>query len=52
MEEEKRKMIEAKFRKLLMFENQAEVKKPTPKPKFKGVRVIRRRKGSPDLQIA
>ncbi len=52
MEEEKRKMIEAKFRKMLKFANQAEEKTPPIKTKAKGVRVIRRRKGSPDLQIA
>ncbi len=52
MEEEKRKKIEAEFRKLLMFANQAEEKNPPVKRKSKGVRVIRRRKGSPDLQIA
>jgi hypothetical protein len=52
MEEEKRKKIEAEFQKLLKYANRAEEKNPPPKPISKGVRVIRRRKGSPDLQIA
>jgi hypothetical protein len=51
MDEEKRKKIEAEFQKLLMFENQAEEKKPSIKTIAKGVRVIRRRKGTPDLHI-
>lgn len=52
MEEKKRKMIEDKLR--LMFEqaNRTERESRPARIVSGGVRVIRRRKGKPDLQIA
>ena len=52
MEAKKRDQIEQKLR--LMFEqaNRTEREVRPAKKMFAGVRVIRRRKGSPDLQIA
>ncbi|MBT3311101.1 MAG: hypothetical protein HN737_12090 [Desulfobacterales bacterium] len=51
MEENKRKKIEDKLRAMLMHENQPQDEKHQTGNKFSGVKVIRRRKGSPDLQI-
>lgn len=52
MEEAKRKQIEAKLNELLAQSAQAKEKKAPAKSTLSGVRVIRRRKGKPDLHIA
>lgn len=52
MEEEKRKKIEAKLRHMLMLADQSrEENRPAAESKPPGIRVIRRRKGEPDMQI-
>ena len=51
MEEEKKKQIEAKLRRLIALGNTPE-EQPRSTLTKSGTRVIRRRKGSPDLQIA
>jgi hypothetical protein len=52
MDQEKIKEIEAKLHQLLSQDDQNRDKKPTVKSIISGVRVIRRRKGKPDLHIA
>lgn len=52
MEAEKLKKIEAKLRKIIENESQSTKPSPTYDVKIPKVKVIRRRKGSPDLQIA
>ena len=51
MEKDKRKKIEDKLREMLTLENQPKNEKRPSGNKLSGVRVIRRRKGAPDLQI-
>jgi hypothetical protein len=52
MDEYKKKQLEAKLRQMFLNASQTpEENRPTPcKPS--GIRVIRRRKGEPDMQIA
>ncbi len=52
MDEAKKKQLEAKLRQMFLKASQPEDEgRPTPcKPR--GIRVIRRRKGEPDTQIA
>ena len=52
MDESKKKQLEAKLRQMFLIASQTpEESRPTPcKPR--GIRVIRRRKGEPDMQIA
>ncbi len=52
MEKNKRKKIEEKLRQMLTLANQTIDKNGLEKEKPRSVRVIRRRKGSPDMQIA
>ncbi len=51
MEENKRKRIEAQLREMFATEDQSKNDSQPAKEKLCGVRVIRRRKGSPDRQI-
>ncbi len=51
MEEEKRKQIEAKLYQLFAETNQDKGAKPPVKHSSGGARLIRRRKGKPDLHI-
>jgi hypothetical protein len=52
MDEAKKQQLEAKLRQMLLSASQAQkVERPTPS-KLQGTRVIRRRKGEPDMQIA
>lgn len=52
MEESKRKEIEEKLRKMLMSEDKTQHKNEQIWNSLSGARVIRRRKGSPDVAIA
>jgi len=52
MEVAKRKEIENKLYQLLRQTDQTVNEKPPAKPSPPGVRVIRRRKGKPDLHIS
>ncbi len=52
MEQDKRKKIEEKLRQMLAIENQSKDEKGLATIRHRGVRVIRRRKGAPDMQIA
>ena len=52
MEEAKRKKIEAKLYQLLAQNEQTLNEKSPTKSTYRGARVIRRRKGKPDLHIA
>ena len=52
MEAKKREKIEQKLRLLFEQANRTEREARPVRKMFGGVRVIRRRKGSPDLQIA
>lgn len=52
MEESKRREIEKKLRAMLMSEEQAQHKNEQIKNGLCGARVIRRRKGLPDVAIA
>lgn len=51
MKEERRKEIEAKLHKLIAEIDKDKKTKPIMKSAFSNARVIRRRKGSPDVQI-
>jgi len=51
MEENKRKKIEAQLRQLFVLEDQSQNNNHPVQAKTTGVKVIRRRKGSPDRQI-
>jgi len=51
MEESKRREIEQKLRTMLMSEEQAEHKDEEVKNRLCGAKVIRRRKGLPDVAI-
>jgi len=51
MEVAKRKELENKLYQLLLQTDQTKNEKPPAKPSPSGVRVIRRRKGKPDLHI-
>ncbi|MEE8397961.1 MAG: hypothetical protein V3S89_03070 [Desulfobacterales bacterium] len=51
MEVAKRKEIENRLYQLLAASNQTKNEKSPTKPSTPGVRVIRRRKGKPDLHI-
>ncbi len=52
MEESKRKELEEKLRKMLITEQEAEQRIEQMKNRPSGARVIRRRKGLPDLAVA
>jgi hypothetical protein len=52
MEESKRNEIEEKWRKMLMTTDESQHKDEQSWKKLCGARVIRRRKGSPDVAIA
>ncbi len=52
MEQNKRRRIEEKLRKMFVLANQSQEDSPSKKSRPRGVRVIRRRKGLPDMQIA
>ena len=52
MDQEKIKEIEAKLHQLFAQDDQAREKKSPTKNTATGVRVIRRRKGKPDLHIS
>jgi hypothetical protein len=52
MEAEKKKRIEAQLRQLLQKANQTQKEERIAESRPAGIRVIRRRKGQPDLQIA
>ena len=52
MDEAKKKQLEAKLRQMFLNASQTqESDRPTPR-KLPNIRVIRRRKGEPDMQIA
>lgn len=51
MEEDKRKKIEDKLRQMILLENKSQDETQSVKIKPSGARVIRRRKGLPDMQI-
>jgi len=51
MEENKRKKLEAQLRQLFVIEDQLQNKDCPAETRTAGVKVIRRRKGSPDRQI-
>jgi len=51
MEEEKKREIEAKLYQLIAQADQAKKERTPAKDTSSGVRVIRRRKGKPDLHI-
>jgi len=52
MDEAKKKQLEAKLRQMFLNASQPqEEDRPTPR-KSRNIRVIRRRKGEPDMQIA
>jgi hypothetical protein len=51
MEENKRKKIEAQLRQMFVQEDQAQNSNHPVEARSTGVKVIRRRKGSPDRQI-
>ncbi len=51
MEESKKRKLEEKLREMLIYEEQTSNKKQHVESKLSGVKVIRRRKGSPDVQI-
>lgn len=51
MEENKRKKIEAQLRQLFVIADQLENKNYTEETRNTGVKVIRRRKGTPDREI-
>jgi hypothetical protein len=52
MDENKKKKLEERLREMIISEDQKLNEKPRPKSKTSGAKVIRRRKGSPDLQIS
>ncbi len=52
MEESKKRLLEEKLRELLLSEDQAGSKPQPIEKKLIGAMVIRRRKGSPDIQIS
>jgi len=52
MEETKRKEIEEKLYQLLLQTDKKRNKKSPARRTYNGARIIRRRKGQPDLQIA
>ena len=52
MEEEKRKKIEEQLRQMIALTNQSQTVNRPGKSRPGGVRVIRRRKGQPDMHIA
>ena len=51
MEKNKRKQIEEKLRQLIMHDNQPQEKPKSTEKRPTGAKVIRRRKGTPDMQI-
>ena len=51
MEEAKRKEIEAKLYQLISQSILADAEKPVEKSKTQGAKVIRRRKGRPDVRV-
>jgi hypothetical protein len=51
MEESKKRKLEEKLRELLMYAKQTSSKKQQVEIRLSGTKVIRRRKGSPDIQI-
>ncbi len=51
MEKNKKRKLEKKLREMLMYEERASNKKQHIESKLSGAKVIRRRKGSPDMQI-
>lgn len=52
MEEDKKKKLEDQLRMLIAEANREKQKEPTIIRKSGNIRVIRRRKGQPDLEIA
>lgn len=52
MEESKKRMLEEKLRQMLMSEDQAAGNQSPVENRLIGAVVIRRRKGSPDVQIS
>lgn len=51
MEEAKRKEIEAKWSQLISQSHPAEAEKTVKKSKTRGAKIIRRRKGRPDVRV-
>ena len=52
MEESKKRMLEEKLREMLMSKDQAAAKPQPVENRLIGAMVIRRRKGSPDIQVS
>jgi hypothetical protein len=52
MEDKQRKKIEDKLREMILLAKQVRKKDVLSAPPPQGARVIRRRKGNPDMQIA
>lgn len=52
MDEAKKKQLEAKLRQMFLSASQAQKDERPTLCKLRGTRVIRRRKGEPDMQIA